>query len=215
MGMLTDMERTKVHERLQALNQPVRLVFFGQSIDCDTCGEARRLLAELAEASAMVAVEELNLVLDREAAQHYGIDRAPGIAVAGPGDARVRFLGAPLGHEFGSLVDAVVTVSTGHPDLSEDTRARIATLARPVHIQVFSTPTCTYCARAVDLACRLAVESPLVTATAISAVEFPDLVRRHRVTGVPKIVMNDRVELLGAQPESVFVDAILAAAADA
>jgi predicted DsbA family dithiol-disulfide isomerase len=58
----------------------------------------------------------------------------------------------------------------------------------------------------------MAFASPLVTATAISAVEYPDLIRRYRVTGVPKIVANDRVELLGAQPEEVFLEAALEAA---
>ncbi len=51
----------------------------------------------------------------------------------------------------------------------------------------------------------MAIESPYVTATATSAVDFPDLVRRYRVTGVPKTVVNDRNELLGAFPEDSFV----------
>ena len=51
---------------------------------------------------------------------------------------------------------------------------------------------------------------PFVTATAYSVIEFPDLIRRYRVTGVPKIVVGEGVELLGAQPESVFVDAVVA-----
>ena len=59
----------------------------------------------------------------------------------------------------------------------------------------------------------MAIESPLVSATAVSAIEYPDLIRRYRVTGVPKIVMNERVELLGAQPEDVFVDAVMQAGA--
>lgn len=58
----------------------------------------------------------------------------------------------------------------------------------------------------------MALAAPLVSATAISAVEYPDLIRRYRVTGVPKIVVNDRVELLGAQPEEVFVEAAVEAA---
>lgn len=57
----------------------------------------------------------------------------------------------------------------------------------------------------------MAFASPLVSATAYSAVEYPDLVRRYRITGVPKIIVNDRVELLGAQPEDVFVEAALQA----
>jgi glutaredoxin len=89
-------------------------------------------------------------------------------------------------------------------------RARLGALDRPVHVQVFSTPTCVYCPRAVALAHRLALASPLVTATAWSVIEFPDLIRRYKVTGVPKIVVDTGVELLGAQPETAFVDAILA-----
>ncbi len=59
----------------------------------------------------------------------------------------------------------------------------------------------------------MAFASPLVTGTAFSAVEFPELIRRYRVTGVPKIIVNDRVELLGAQPEEVFADAAVEASA--
>lgn len=51
----------------------------------------------------------------------------------------------------------------------------------------------------------MAVESTHVTADVIEAMEFPDLARRYAVRGVPKIVINDRVEFVGAQPENEFV----------
>jgi len=51
----------------------------------------------------------------------------------------------------------------------------------------------------------MAVESAHVTADVIEAMEFPDLARRYSVRGVPKIVINDRVEFVGAQPETEFV----------
>ena len=54
----------------------------------------------------------------------------------------------------------------------------------------------------------MAVESPMVTATAIDATEYPDLVQRYNVNGVPKTVINDRVEILGAAPEEELVTAI-------
>ncbi len=47
----------------------------------------------------------------------------------------------------------------------------------------------------------------MVTVDAISAVEFPDLVRQFRVTGVPKTIINDEVDILGAVPETQFVEA--------
>jgi predicted DsbA family dithiol-disulfide isomerase len=48
-----------------------------------------------------------------------------------------------------------------------------------------------------------------ITAAAIEATEFMELTRRYRVTGVPKTIVNDTVEILGALPEEAFVRAAL------
>jgi predicted DsbA family dithiol-disulfide isomerase len=55
----------------------------------------------------------------------------------------------------------------------------------------------------------MALASPHVTAAAVAAVEYPDLVRQYRVTGVPKTVINERTEILGAVPEASFVSQVL------
>lgn len=57
----------------------------------------------------------------------------------------------------------------------------------------------------------MAIESPRVTADVVEANEFPELSERFNVTGVPKIVINDQVELLGAQREARFVEAVVQA----
>ena len=51
--------------------------------------------------------------------------------------------------------------------------------------------------------------SPHISAAVIEATEFPDLAQRYRVSGVPKTVVDDRVELLGVQPEGAFVRSVL------
>ena len=56
----------------------------------------------------------------------------------------------------------------------------------------------------------MAFASPNITAFAVEATEFPDLARRYRVTGVPKTVVDEEVEILGALPESAFVEQALA-----
>ena len=61
------------------------------------------------------------------------------------------------------------------------------------------------------LAQHMAIASDRVTATAIEATEFPDMAQAYQVSGVPKIVINDRVEFMGALPESQFLDAVLQA----
>jgi hypothetical protein len=55
----------------------------------------------------------------------------------------------------------------------------------------------------------MAVESPLIRATCVEATEFLDLSRRFRVTGVPKTIVNESIEILGALPEELFVKAAL------
>ena len=52
----------------------------------------------------------------------------------------------------------------------------------------------------------MAVESEHVTADVIEAMEFPDLSRRYGVRGVPKIVINETTEFVGALPEGEYLD---------
>ena len=58
----------------------------------------------------------------------------------------------------------------------------------------------------------MAVESPKVTSVIVEASESPDLVRKYQVSGVPKTVVNERVEILGARPEEDFVRTAVGAA---
>jgi hypothetical protein len=53
----------------------------------------------------------------------------------------------------------------------------------------------------------MAFLNPHITATAIEATEFMDLSRRYRVTGVPKTIVNESIEILGGLPEQDFIDA--------
>ncbi len=57
----------------------------------------------------------------------------------------------------------------------------------------------------------MAFANPNITAFAVEATEFPDLARRYHVSGVPKTVINDQVEILGALPQDPFVEQALSA----
>jgi predicted DsbA family dithiol-disulfide isomerase len=50
-----------------------------------------------------------------------------------------------------------------------------------------------------------------ITAIAVEATEYPDLARKYRVTGVPKSIVNDTVEIMGALPQDAFVEQALVA----
>jgi hypothetical protein len=55
----------------------------------------------------------------------------------------------------------------------------------------------------------MAFANPLITAFAVEATEFPDLARRYHVTGVPKTVVNEEIEILGGLPQDAFVQQAL------
>lgn len=216
MGLLSSADQTTLRASLAEMTRPVRLLFFTQSIGCDTCQGTRQILDELPELSDKITIEEANLVLEGDRAAQYGIDRAPAVAVlyeenGADADSRIRFLGAPAGYEFMSLVEAVRLAGGGVPRLSDASRERLASVDTPTTMHVFTTPTCPHCPGAVALANEMAFTSPQITAFAVEATEFPDLARRYRVTGVPKTVVNGRVEILGALPEAAFLEQALAA----
>ena len=191
-----------------ASDSSVRIVFFEQSIGCETCAPTRRALEQIARDNPDVALDVLNLVLDKEKAAEYGVDRVPAIIIAGPGRDRIRYYGAPLGNELPTLLQAISMSATGETELTEQSRAHLKALSTPVSLQVFFTPTCVYCPRMTSLANQAAIESPLVTAVAIDATEFPDLVRRYNVNGVPKTVINGTTEIMGTAPEESFIEAL-------
>jgi glutaredoxin-like protein len=220
MGLISDVDQQRLRETFAEMNHPVRLVFFTQTLGCDTCLQTRQILDELPPLSDKITIEEVNFVLEADKAAQYGIDRVPAIAVVGRGeagaerDSKIRFLGTPAGYEFMTLISAVLLVGGRASTLSEESRALVAAVDTPVTLHVFTTPTCPHCPRAVSVAHEMAFANPNITAYAVEATEFPDLARRYQVTGVPKTVVNDTTEILGALPSDVFVSQALASVGD-
>jgi glutaredoxin-like protein len=217
MALLSDSDRRTVQQQLAVLTRPVTLLFFTQTFGApETAAIARRILDELASLSEHVSVEEVNTVLDKERASAFGIDHIPAIAILADGvDTRMRFLGAPAGYEFLSLIEAVLVAGKGDSGLTAESRQLIAeNVTAPIDVKVFVTPTCPHCPRAVTLAHRMAMEHQNVTATCVEATEFIDLSRQYRVTGVPKTVVNGTVEILGALPEDAFVRRVVVPGAE-
>ena len=141
MPILSPSDAARVREMLADLAAPVRLLFFTQTLNCDTCEPTKQILGEVAELNSQISVEEHNFLLEKDLAAGLGIDRVPAIAVLGAQDYGIRFLGIPSGYEFMSLLDAIKLVSAGDSGLSEGSRALLAGVTSPISLQVFVTPT--------------------------------------------------------------------------
>jgi alkyl hydroperoxide reductase subunit AhpF len=140
--MLSEHDRKRVQQMLGGMVNPVRLVFFTQSLSCESCRPARQILEALAPLSDKLSIDERNFILDKQAVGQFGVERVPAIAVvAGEDDTGIRFYGAPAGYEFSALIDAIVAASIGQSGLSDASRTQLAAVTSPVRIQVFVTPT--------------------------------------------------------------------------
>lgn len=144
MPLLSAQDRKVVQERFSSLSHDVTLQFFTQTIGApEGVIVAKQILDEVVGLHDRLALKEINFVLDREEATRFGIEDVPAIAVLKDGqDTRMRFLGAPVGYEFMSLIEAIALAGSDGSGLSEESRALVAAhVTSPTTIKVFSTPT--------------------------------------------------------------------------
>ena len=185
------------------------MLFFTQEVACQYCRETEQILREFSELSDKITLEVYNFVNDKVIAEQFGIDKIPAIVVMGEKDYGIRFFGIPSGYEFTTLIEDVVNVSRGDPNLSQETIETLNTIDEPVHIQVFITPTCPYCPTAVRLAHSMAMVNENIRADMVEAIEFPHLANKYQVYGVPRTVINEKTHLEGAVPENIFLAKVL------
>ena len=212
MAILSEHEREHIVETLGELERNVKLVFFTQDFECESCRQTHELLNELADLSDKMSLRVYDFIEDKEFVAKYQIDKIPALAVEGEKDYGIRYFGTPAGYEFAALLENIRDVSTGTVDLSQETVEELQEINSLIHIQVFVTPTCPYCPRAVRTAHKLAQANDWIQADMISAVEFPHLANKYDVFSVPKVIINEGIEFEGALPEKHFVQHVLMAA---
>ncbi len=213
MPLLTEQNKQQVQKILQQLAHPVTVHYFTQEFECEPCQITHELLKEVTALSEKLTLKVYEFKNDQEAAQRLGVDKIPAIVLEGKKVYGIRFFGVPAGYEFSAFLEDLIDVSRGTTSLSLESQSLLNTLIKPLHIQVFVTPTCPYCPSAVRMAHKMALYSEKIKADMVSALEFPYLADKYDVYGVPKIVVNDGAVMFeGALPEREFVAQVLRAA---
>ena len=206
---LKDNIKEQVRQAFTGLTNRVEILYFTSMQACETCQDTRQLLEEVAALSPQISLSIHDLKAEAELARQYRIDKVPAFAVVARDgdtltDTGVQYAGIPSGHEFTTLIQDILLVAGRDSGLKPETRAFLQGLQKPVHLQIFVTPTCPYCPRAVLLAHQMAMENPaMVRAEGIEAMEFQELAESFNVSGVPQTTINSgRGMLVGAQPEA-------------
>ena len=144
--LLNDEIIKQIREVFESLQNPVHIMFFGSKENCDYCDDTRQLVEEVAGNSDLLSIEIYDMDADADLAEKYNVDKAPGLVIAAKEgdqitDFGVRLAGIPSGHEFTSLIQDIVLVSSRDSGLNPQTREFLKGLDKPVLLQVHVTPT--------------------------------------------------------------------------
>ena len=198
--IIDDKTKKELIPILDALTNPVKLVFFTQKKDCPTCKQEYGLLKELSALSDKLVLKSYDMVLNRDEALKFKINRTPATIVMDDSDYGIRFFGLTTGYEFTSLLEAIVMVSVGRSGLEPEIEALVRTIKKPIHIQVMTTLTCPYCPKMVHTAHQFAFVNENINSDMVEGAEFPQLVQKYDVSGVPKTIINEVHSFEGALP---------------
>ncbi len=126
-------------------------------------------------------------------------------------DIGIRYMGSIEGGEFKNLIDSIKLVSTGDIQLEDRTLSFLEELDKPIDLKVFITISCGWCPPTVLKCYNFTLANLNIRTTVIDCFSFPELANRYNVITVPKIVINDKVELVGYRSENEILGSIFSA----
>ncbi|MDO9196165.1 alkyl hydroperoxide reductase subunit F, partial [Rhodoferax sp.] len=173
--------KSQLQTYLGMLRQPIRLI--ASLDDSDTGTEMRGLLDDIVSLS------------DRVTLDTSGDDaRKPSFVVARDGETQgVRFAGLPLGHEFTSLVLALLWTGGHPPKVETDVIESIKALDGEFSFEVYMSLTCHNCPDVVQALSLMAILNPKVKTTVIEGGAFQDEVKAREIMAVPMVFLNGQV----------------------
>ncbi len=171
--------KTQLKGYLERLTQPVEIV--ASIDDSDASREMLELLNDIVALSPLVRLDPT-----RDDAQVK-----PSFALRRPGETpRVRFSGLPMGHEFTSLVLALLQVG-GHPSkATPEVLEQIRGLDGDFTFETFVSLSCQSCPDVVQALNLMAVVNPKIRHTMIDGALFQEEVERRQIMGVPAVFLN-------------------------
>ena len=171
--------KTQLKSYLERLVRPVEIV---ANLDAsEGSAEMRSLLADIAPLSDKLTVRE----------ESNAEERAPSFALTSPGQhIKLRFGGLPLGHEFTSLVLALLQTGGYPPKVSNEVIEQIKSLKGPLRFESYFSQSCHNCPDVVQALNLMAVLNPNIEHVAIDGGSYPKEVEERQVMSVPFVFLN-------------------------
>ena len=166
---------------LERVTQPIEIV---ANLDgSDKSREMQEMLEDIAGLSGKISLE----------LRHDTNERAPSFSLNRPGEnIGLRFAGIPLGHEFTSLVLALLQVGGHPPKVEADVIEQVKQLEGPFHFETFVSLTCHNCPEVVQALNLMAVLNPNITHVMIDGGLYQQEVEQRQIMAVPTIYLNGK-----------------------
>lgn len=180
--MLDTTLKTQLKAYLEKLTRPIQLL--ASLDDSEKAKEMQALLSEIAELSDKISLSE-------NTDDH---ERKPSFAITSPGhDINLRFAGIPMGHEFTSLVLALLQAGGHPPKVDADVIEQIKNLDGDFRFETYISLTCQNCPEVVQSLNLMAVLNPRVQSVTIDGALFQAEVEQRQIMAVPTVYLNGQV----------------------
>lgn len=211
MQYINENDAVTLKKMFAAYPNDIKLLFFEKAENCETCPIARGLYEEIASLSDKISFQVYDYERDLVEVEKYKIDKVPALVIEGVKDYGIRFYGVSSGYEFNSLLNALQNVSQGEHKFPGVIQEDLDKIEKDIHVQVFVTPNCPHCPGAVKTAQNFAMNANKIKADMIEITEFPELAQKYQVMSVPKVVINETIDFVGALSERDYLEKILEA----
>jgi thioredoxin reductase (NADPH) len=205
-GSMEELERVrkKLSELFAGMDHEVPLLLFADSFTNTQYSEAARaVIRAVRDLSDRVTLREYNL--GHNLARQYQVTHSPTL-LFDPEHFAIRWLGAPIGQEGRTFIEAVIMLGYRKTEISEPSANILKKINSPRTVRLFVSPTCPYCPQQAVNALKAAIARPdVISLEIIDIMACPDLAEQYNAYGVPVCHANDVMIARGAQPEELFM----------
>ena len=167
---------------------------------------ARQLIRAFRQITPKITLREFDM--NHEMARKWGVEYAPTL-LFDPERYHVRWLGAPVGEEGRTFVEALTMMGYRETNMSAESLKVLEKIQSPRHVKVFVSPSCPYCPQQAVNALKAAIERPeYIFVEIIDIQAVPELADKYAAQSVPQVFANEVLIAQGAQPEELFMSSL-------
>lgn len=188
----------------QKMPHEIPLVLFTNPRKNEIFNQAnRQLIRSIRKMAPKISLREYDL--SHKMAQEWHAEYAPTL-LFDPDNYQIRWLGAPLGEEGRTFIEALIMIGYRNTNLNKESLKVLNNIQSPRDIKVFVSPSCPYCPQQAVNALKAAIERPdLISLEIIDIQANPELADQYAAQSVPQVFANETLIAQGAQAEELFM----------